>query len=310
MKGAPLALLLAGSLLSGQALALNILLSNDDGYDHPNIRALYLALKAQGHNVKIAAPYTEQSARGGAFIYGRKVETGRDTDPLYPDSYYLTTTEHGVCQSAACNGQPVDIRISGTPVMALLMGLKKVMPAPDLVIVGPNPGNNLGAINAASGTFNAASVALLSGFPSIALSTDLKEKDPQDVARNVSALVRGLERHRQPDGQLLPKGVGLNINFPLLSTLQGVHLTQIGSYVPFAAVYADDIGKLFPTAAGAPGITFQSTPAPAADQQNDEAVWLGKGFATISPFDVREPCVDTGTALDGVLALPVFEGKP
>lgn len=303
MKNASLALIISGCLISSPAFALNILLGNDDGYDHPNIRALYQALKAQGHNVKIAAPFSEQSARGGAFIYGRGVEVGQDADPRYPDSYYLTTTERGVCQSALCKGQPVDIRISGTPVMAILMGLKHVMPKPDLVIIGPNPGNNLGAINQASGTFNAASVALLAGVPSVAVSTDLKETDTAQIARRVAVLVHGLDQHRQPDGAILPKGVGLNINFPPLSAIKGVRLTHIGSYVPFSAVYADDIGKLFPAAAGSPGITFEYNPAPRPDQSDDEAVWLGKGYLTVSPFSTQASTLYTGATLTDVLPL-------
>ena len=304
MRSLPLAVVLAGCLSSAPAFALNILLGNDDGYEHPNIRALYLALKAEGHTVKIAAPFADQSARGGAFFFGRAVETGQDSDPAYPDSYYLTTTEKGLCVSADCNGKTVDIRISGTPVMAILMGLKKVMPHPDLVIIGPNPGNNLGAINSASGTFNAASVALLSGVPSLAVSTDLKETDPQQVARLVSQIVHNLDSHRQADGGLLPKGVGLNINFPPLVAIKGVRLTRIGSYVPFEATYADDIGKLFPAAAGKPGITFQYTPAPTPAQLDDEAVWLGKGYVTISPFNATLPAVQADAALKPLLALP------
>lgn len=304
MKSLPLALIVAGCLGSTPAFALNILLGNDDGYEHANIRALYQALKAQGHTVKIAAPFTDQSARGGAFFFGRAVEVGQDSDPVFPDSYYLTTTERGVCTSAECNGKNVDIRISGTPVMAILMGLKKVMPHPDLVIIGPNPGNNLGAINSASGTFNAASVALLNGVPSLAVSTDLKENNPQQVARLVGQIVHSLDTHRQADGALLPKGVGLNINFPPLAAIKGARLTRIGSYVPFEATYADDIGKLFPAAAGKPGITFQYTPAATSAQQDDEAVWLGQGFVTISPFDATVPAPEVSTALKPLLALP------
>jgi 5'-nucleotidase len=304
MKSLPLALIVAGCLGSTPAFALNILLGNDDGYEHANIRALYQALKAQGHTVKIAAPFTDQSARGGAFFFGRAVEVGQDSDPAFPDSYYLTTTEQGVCASAECNGKNVDMRISGTPVMAILMGLKKVMPHPDLVIIGPNPGNNLGAINSASGTFNAASVALLNGVPSLAVSTDLKENNPHQVARLVGQIVHSLDSHRQADGALLPKGVGLNINFPPLAAIKGARLTRIGSYVPFEATYADDIGKLFPAAAGKPGITFQYTPAATAAQQDDEAVWLGQGFVTISPFDATVPAPEVSTALKPLLALP------
>ncbi|MBD1552632.1 5'/3'-nucleotidase SurE [Pseudomonas typographi] len=293
--------------VAAPAFALNILLSNDDGYRHPNIRALYTALKAEGHNVKIAAPQTEQSARGGAFIYGREVTIGHDDDPAYPDSYYLSTYETGTCTSPACNGQSVSIEISGTPVMAVLMGLKKILPAPDLVIVGPNPGNNVGAINSASGTFNAASAALFAGVPALAVSTDLKDHDPQRAAALVARLVTALQQHRQPNGKLLPDGVGLNVNLPAGPTIKGIKLTRIGRYVGFDALYTEDLGKLDSKLAGKPGIGFQYSPPATADEQDDEAVWVAKGYLTISPFTGLLESPREDQRLPGLAALPLLE---
>ena len=306
MNKLPSLLLALCGMASSPAFALNILLSNDDGYSHPNIRALYAALKAAGHQVKIAAPQSEQSARGGAFIYGREVSVGRDSDPAYPDSYYISTHETGLCSSAACAGQQVQIEISGTPVMALLMGLKKVLPAPDLVIVGPNPGNNVGAINTASGTFNAASFAVRAGYPALAVSTDLKDKDPQRIAAHVVRLVDALDRHRQPDGTLLPSGLGLNVNFPADSEIKGVRLTRIGSYVGFDTTYTDDLAPLFPKLAGKPGISFQYSPPATPAQQDDEAVWLAKGFLTISPFNGQLQSTDQAGAAQALAGLPLI----
>ncbi len=307
MKTLPGLLLTLGCLAASPAFALNILLSNDDGYQHPNIRALYTTLKAAGHEVRIAAPQSEQSARGGAFLYGREVRVGRDSDPAYPDSYYISTHETGVCSSPACAGQAVQIEISGTPVMALLMGLKKIQPNPDLVIVGPNPGNNVGAINSASGTFNAASFAVRAGYPTLAVSTDLKDKDPQRIARQVLTLVEALDRHRQPDGRLLPAGLGLNINFPADNTaLKGVRLTRIGSYVGFDTLYTDDLGPLFPAQAGKPGISFQRSAPATPAQQDDEAVWLARGYLTISPFNGQLQSSDQAGAARALAALPLI----
>lgn len=306
MNKLPSLLLVLCSIAASPAFALNILLSNDDGYSHPNIRTLYTTLKAAGHQVKIAAPQSEQSARGGAFIYGREVRVGRDSDPAYPDSYFISTVETGLCSSEPCAGKQVQIEISGTPVMALLMGLKKVLPTPDLIIVGPNPGNNVGSINAASGTFNAASFAVRAGFPALAVSTDLKDQDPQRIARHVVTLVDALDRHRQPDGRLLPVGLGLNVNFPADSAIKGVRLTRIGSYVGFDTLYTDDLAPLFPKLAGKPGISFQRSPPATPAQQDDEAVWLAKGFLTISPFNGQLESIDPSGAAQALTVLPLI----
>lgn len=273
---------LALCLASSHAAALDILLSNDDGYTHANIRALYTALKAAGHNVRIAAPLADQSARGGAFFFGREVTIGHDSDPDYPDSYYVATQEQGLCSSTACTGQKVSIEISGTPVMAVLMGLKKVMSHPDLLIVGPNPGNNLGTLNSASGTFNAASVGVQAGIPSLAVSTDLNENNPTAVAQIVVRLVAALERQRPTLGALLPAGIGLNVNLPPLGTIKGLKQTQVGSYTGFEPVWSDDLRKF--GAPGKPGIGFQYSPAATAADQDNEAVWVAKGYVTVSPF--------------------------
>ncbi|SED47499.1 hypothetical protein [Pseudomonas costantinii] len=33
--------------------------------------------RTQGHNVKIAAPQSDQSAHGGAFLFGREITVGQ-----------------------------------------------------------------------------------------------------------------------------------------------------------------------------------------------------------------------------------------
>lgn len=297
------------ALAATPASALNILLSNDDGYDHPNLRAVYDTLKARGHTVKISAPYREQSARGGAFFYGREVQIGRDQNPAYPDSYYLTTWEDGRCTSPECAGKDVRIEISGTPVMAVLLGLEKVLPNPDLVIVGPNPGNNLGPLNIISGTFNAAATALQKGVPSIAVSVDLKEQDAARVGEIVARLVDTLARNRAPGAPLLPDGIGLNVNLPPLAAIEGVQLTRIGSKLPFGIVYTDDLGPLFKAQAGKPGISFAAVAEATPEQQQDEAVWLANRYITISPFNGQPGETAQPAAAKTLLGLPYQEHK-
>lgn len=290
-----LAAILLGSLAT-PASALNILLTNDDGYRHPNIRALYQVLKARGHRVRIAAPQAEQSAKGGAFFYGVEVTPGRDEDPRYPDSHYLSLRQTLPCVSEPCRGRDVVVEMSATPVMAALYGLEKVMPEADLVISGPNPGNNLGFINHYSGTFNAALLAVQGGKPTLAVSTDLKEQDAEGVAQTVADLVDDLVTHQDAKGApLLPPGVGININLPARGRLQGVRWTRIGTWVPFDLTYLADLGSQFPGAAGRFGLGFKGAVGPTIPpgepgdggdgaELEQEAVALAAGYATLSLF--------------------------
>jgi 5'-nucleotidase len=267
-----------------EAQALNILLTNDDGYQHRNIRALYTELKAAGHRVKISAPQADQSAKGGAFVYGTEVVTGQDSDPAYPDSHFVKTFQSGRCVSESCQGRTVKLEISGTPVMAALYGIEKLMPDADLVISGPNIGNNLGFINHYSGTFNAALLALKRGIPALAVSADFKEPDPARVARLISDLVRLLETRRAAGEPLLPRGLGLNINLPPTPQIKGVRLAEIGVYLPFDVLYVDDLASLNPAQAGRFGIGFKPAAPPAAGDAESEAVWVAQGYVTVSPF--------------------------
>lgn len=290
------ALILALALWGASASALDILLTNDDGYQHPNIRALYRELKAAGHRVAISAPYGDQSARGGAFFYGVEVISGRDEDPGYPDSHYLKTRQSGLCLSEACAGKEVDIEISATPVMAALYGIERVLPKADLVISGPNVGHNLGWMNNHSGTFNAAALALRRGYPVLAVSADMKEKDLDGVAHRVRLLVERLDRARAPGAKLLPPGVGLNVNIPPTGSIRGYRLTGIGSWLPYDLVHTDDLGGLWPEQAGKAGVSFRPSPAAGPDQAKSEAVGVEQGFVTLSPFNglpgVPEPSRD------------------
>ncbi|MDH3984029.1 MAG: 5'/3'-nucleotidase SurE, partial [Gammaproteobacteria bacterium] len=53
------------SQVSGtEPASLRILLTNDDGYDTPGIRAVLEALVAAGHDVTLVAPRTDQSGSG------------------------------------------------------------------------------------------------------------------------------------------------------------------------------------------------------------------------------------------------------
>ena len=160
---------LAGVALPAQAL--NILLCNDDGISAANMRALKQQLQAVGHSVIVAAPIDNQSGRGGyiAFLQPVPALSGNERSAKVL-GLPAGTAGVGVDPSDA------DVHyVNGTPVAACLYGIDvksraKWGTAPDLVISGPNEGNNTGHINPSSGTFNNLLYAINRGLPALAVS--------------------------------------------------------------------------------------------------------------------------------------------
>jgi 5'/3'-nucleotidase SurE len=113
---------------------LEILLTNDDGFDALGIRALADALARAGHRVTLAAPAGNASGSGMSFTWG----------------------EIGVRQVSA---SPAVFAVDGSPATAVVVGATALYPAgrrPDLVVSGINHGPNDGALLVLSGTVGAA----------------------------------------------------------------------------------------------------------------------------------------------------------
>lgn len=224
-----LATLLAATV---PAHALNIVLGNDDGLTS-NLKALYDALKSAGHDVIVSVPCTGQSGRSSAIVMYSTTTIAADNDKTQVEA------EGGCHNGAAPTGAPAvgpftksgftggDYNyVHGTPVMAMLYGLDVLAPArwgkaPDLVLSGPNEGQNVGGVTIMSGTIGNAQFAASRGLPAIALSagTDtvdnagLADPDSATVAQLTLKLLKALQS-KAGTGALLPKGVTLNVNFP------------------------------------------------------------------------------------------------
>ncbi|HEY9547622.1 MAG TPA: 5'/3'-nucleotidase SurE, partial [Solimonas sp.] len=110
---------LLAATMSAPSWALNIVLSNDDGFEAANIRALYTELKAAGHDVVLSGPAQNNSGKGGAL------------DFLVPMKPLGKSTRFGTVKAGA-PGVGVDPKnpdifyVDGTPVMATLYGLDVV----------------------------------------------------------------------------------------------------------------------------------------------------------------------------------------
>jgi 5'-nucleotidase len=291
-------------LAATAAEARNIVLTNDDGLTS-NVVALYEALKADGHDVVISVPCTNQSGQGAALGIAHPIAPLKAA--CLNDAAQPGAPGAGEMTRDGLPGPSDFYYVDGTPVAALLHGVEVVAmarwgKAPDLVLSGPNEGQNVGAIILSSGTVSAAQYAAVMGIPAIALSaganTEAASLDnplSDEVARRSLELVSTLDA-KAKGGALLPAGLALNVNFP--DKLDGARweLSEIGSYnaykVGFTADMAASASPMMQMMAKSRGMEIPSLPgvsfdfnsaAPAPEQQDDESVVYRRAIA-VSPM--------------------------
>jgi 5'-nucleotidase len=167
---------------------MRILLTNDDGVLSPVLHRSAAAL-AREHDVVIAAPARDQSGKSHAFTHGEGVLLTYDRDETAPWPLY---------------------RVDGTPSDCVKFAVSHLLKddRPDLVLSGPNLGENAGISAIYSGTVAAAREGALWGLPALAVSLS----ETSDAHLNF-ALEWLLALLREPD--LLPAPGSLwNVNFP------------------------------------------------------------------------------------------------
>lgn len=168
-----------------------ILISNDDGYEAKGINMLVDMVRPLG-DVVVCAPEGPRSGFSCAFSA---------TTPL---TLTLRHKEEGV-EIWSCGG--------GTPVDCVKLALHKIVNRrPDLVLGGINHGDN-GSVNSHySGTMGVVMEGCMKYIPSIAYS--LCDHNPDADFEPMRPYVERFTRKVLSEG--LPKGVCLNINFPLI----------------------------------------------------------------------------------------------
>ena len=139
---------------------MNILLTNDDGFDSPLLHMLCRAAAARGHNVYVSAPATQQSAKSHSFTLTR---------PL-------------IAHPREMEGAAKAWAVEGTPVDSARLGFMSLADAPiDLVISGMNDGENVGLATYVSGTVGAAREAAFQRKRAMAVS--MQVGTPIETAR-------------------------------------------------------------------------------------------------------------------------------
>ncbi len=179
-----------------------ILITNDDGYHSPGIRALIDMVKSFG-DVLVVAP---ESARSG---YSRAFSV---------TNYLRLKPRHnlGDTEVWSCSGTPVDC-------VKLAFHQFCAERTPDLVISGINHGDNSTVNSHYSGTVGAAVEGCLKRVPSIAFSSCYY--DEQANLEPLRSCVRQIVSKVLADG--LPTGVCLNVNFPARESFEGVKVCRM-----------------------------------------------------------------------------------
>ena len=247
---------------------LDILLTNDDGFEAPGIRALHAALQAAGHRVTLIAPRSNQSGASA------RISTG-------PVSYREEA--------------PGVWAVDGSPADAVAVGLQVIMGdrLPDLVVSGANFGHNVGATANVSGTVGAGLIAEYLGVPAVAVSVgmDFAEKlaQPTPFPSTVAAFPAAAEftvdlvatlAAAAGEGPLLPRDAILNVNYPVrpAGAPKGVRFAENGRYSAFSYDYE-------PT--GKPNevrLAFTNETAREPDPNADTTLFA-EGYVTITVLD-------------------------
>jgi 5'-nucleotidase len=295
--------------------ALNIVVTNDDGAEASTVIAMQQRLIAAGHSAIVCASTQDKSGTGGQL------------DFLKPITPMTATSRAGFIKAGAPGvglvpGLTDVYYVDSTPVASALYCLdvasfKKWNAVADLVVSGPNYGNNTGLINNSSGTVNAGLIALNRGVPAIVVSAakpssykafdKLVDADPEyEVADIIVKILKELIVQKSvAGGALLPPGVALNVNTPAFDTGKAnalpLKFTQVGvaaSAVPF---FVEDLST-DPIAVGYglgavkfPGITLglPTTGVP----------------AKLSSIKDTDPNSEQNAVLAGSVAISVIKGN-
>jgi 5'-nucleotidase len=230
---------------------MRILLSNDDGYQAPGLKALAAAMEAVA-DVVVVAPDRDRSGASNSLTLEAPIRAH--------------TMENGF------------IRVEGTPTDCVHLAITGLLEEePDMVVAGINAGANMGDDVIYSGTVAAATEGRFLGFPAMAISMD--SHAPQYFQTAAQIAVQLIERLQSK--ALAPESI-LNVNVPdlPLAEIQGMQITRLGHRHKAEPVVKERdprgrpiywVGPAGPEQDAGPGTDFHA---------------LRNGFVSITPLQV------------------------
>jgi len=193
-----------------------LLISNDDGYQAKGLRCLVTMLSDMA-DILVCAPDAARSGYSCAF--SATVPLRLTPHPEVAHSLLAAVGEEkaGTIEVWSCNGTPTD---------CVKMALSELCPRrPDMVIGGINHGDNASVNAHYSGTMGVTFEGCMKYIPSVAYSL-CDHADDADF-EPLRPLVRQLTARVLAEG--LPRGVCLNVNFPLVDHYQGVRVCRMAN---------------------------------------------------------------------------------
>jgi len=178
-----------------------ILISNDDGYHAKGINSL-VDMISDFVDIIVCAPESARSGYSTAF------------SATLPLRLKQRKAREGIIVWS-CNGTPVD---------CVKLALDQLCPrTPNLIIGGINHGDNASVNSHYSGTMGVTREGCMKYIPSVAFSL-CDSRDDADFSP-LRPYIRNITTHVLKEG--LPKGVCLNVNFPLENEFHGVKVCRM-----------------------------------------------------------------------------------
>lgn len=231
---------------------MNILLTNDDGIDSAGLHELCEKLSAK-HSVYVVAPDGQRSAMSHCANFYKKI--------------YVRKVEkyNGATEAYSCTGSPADCVKFAESVLNIPF---------DLLVSGPNNGENTGNAILYSGTVGAAEEGILCGYKSVALSRLGRDGSYEAT---VDFFVENVEKFVG----LCRPSVLLNINVPDLpkSQIKGVKFVRDS----VAKLYKDYMEKQPEDDCWvSTGFRVELLES----EQNTDVLMSESGYITVSPLTV------------------------
>jgi 5'-nucleotidase len=238
---------------------MHILVTNDDGINHPGLLALAQAMRALGE-VTVLAPDRNWSASGHVKTMHRPL---RARETKLADGTPAMTTD----------GAPSDC------VALAVLGLveKKI----DLVASGINPHANLGHDVTYSGTVTAAMEASIAGIPGIAFSLEtLAENGGKDDFAPAGRIAQKVAVQVIEHG--LPENTVLNVNIPYLQDdeFKGFRVTRQG-----LRIYNDELVRRADPH-GTPYYWIGGEPPTGVGEGDTDVGAILDGYVSITPLQL------------------------